>query len=227
MPTYWILGIPHQNMYLSFFSNYSEAGLAAVGCVSGWLTQRFCFSLRSILILIVLNNSASVSSSFARAWPLWILMLVYALIYSFCVFSESALCPPSIGLLQVRKIEQADETYFTPGQSPAKIKDLTEIREQSSSTTLTSINRATVPLLKLWERLFPQVSSGVPYWGTIKEVDLALFGCSLFFLTALFNGQTVCFIYLTGFLHIVSGYQPSLADHITACAPLDPQKGSP
>lgn len=60
---------------------------------------------------------------------------------------------------------------------------------------------------------------------SIKELNLALFRFSGLFLTALFNGQTVCFIYLTGFLHIVSGYQPSPADHITACVGLGPSVG--
>lgn len=60
---------------------------------------------------------------------------------------------------------------------------------------------------------------------SIKELDLALFGFPVLFLTALFNGQTVCFIYLIGFLHIVSGSQPSPADHITACAGLGPSVG--
>lgn len=39
--------------------------------------------------------------------------------------------------------------------------------------------------------------------AAIKELDLAVFGFPVLLLTALFNGQTVCFIYLTGFLHIV------------------------
>lgn len=56
-------------------------------------------------------------------------------------------------------------------------------------------------------------------------MDGALFGFAAPFLTAPFNGRTVCLIPLPGFLHIVSGYQPSPADHITACAGAGPSAG--
>lgn len=100
-----------------------------------------------------------------------------------------------------------------------------------SKSTVTWVNQITAPFPQHPLHLFlSEVTSLVQFrcsWlcASIKELDLALFGFPVLFLAELFNGQTLCFIYLTEFLHIVSGYHPSPADHITACAGVWPSVG--
>ena len=123
---------------------------------------------------------------------------------------------------------QADAPHFTDGATSPQGGYRIFLR---SKTTETSLNQTTTRLHQHPLHLFlSEVISPARFrcsWlcVSIKELDLALFGFPVLFLTALFNGQTVCFIYLTGFLHIVSGYQPSPADHLTACAGLGPSVG--
>lgn len=62
--------------------------------------------------------------------------------------------------------------------------------------------------------------------ASIKELDLAPRGSPVPFLTALLKGQTVCFIYPTGLLHVVAGYLSSPQIALWLVPGVDPRLGS-
>lgn len=76
------------------------------------------------------------------------------------------------------------------------------IKPLLSPPPVTSVIRSLAPGL-FWGTYSPAWLGCFWLCAAIKELDLAVFGFSVLLLTALFNGQTVCFIYLTGFLRIV------------------------